>query len=125
MKKTPSHVPSPALQPRSDSVGLELLSKTASELPVVSPDVMGRSNWQPTVPTFDLTGETEDDDDVSYLSPDQCAEIVDSCLQVNDDDEDALAELDLSPGTCARIVDTCLLLESTATPPTKRTKVEA
>lgn len=58
--------------------GLNLLSQAASELPVVSPDISGSRKPVHHIPSFDL--QLDDDDGVSHLSVDQCADIIDTCL---------------------------------------------
>jgi hypothetical protein len=65
------------LEPKSGgNAGLDLLSSAAAELPIVSPDLSGLDKPQLTVQDFDL----EPDEDVSNLSFDQCADIIDTCL---------------------------------------------
>jgi hypothetical protein len=61
--------------------GLDLLSRAASELPVVSPHLSATpaSSKTSSIPELALERENEDDD-VSHLSVDQCADIVDTCL---------------------------------------------
>lgn len=58
--------------------GLDLLSQAAAELPVVSPDISGSHKPVRFIPSFDL--QLDDDDGVSQLSVDQCADIIDTCL---------------------------------------------
>jgi hypothetical protein len=61
--------------------GLDLLSRAAAELPVVSPHLSGTpmSSKSSSIPELTLERENEDED-VSHLSVDQCADIVDTCL---------------------------------------------
>lgn len=63
--------PPPKLEERS---GLDLLS--AAALNVVSPELKGSTTVCP-VPQLQLDEEDDDEDVVSHLSPDQCADIVD------------------------------------------------
>jgi hypothetical protein len=63
--------------------GLELLSKAAAALPVVSPNISGGSGQHQTVPKLQLDvsllkDHKEQVDDVSEMSVDQCANIVDN-----------------------------------------------
>jgi len=65
--------------------GLDLLSRAAAELPIVSPYLSGVSSTSNSisVPNLELeTGENDGggDDAFSNLSADQCADIVDTCL---------------------------------------------
>lgn len=60
-------------------VGLDLLSQAASELPIVSPDLSGEHQQGHAIPSLELEGEGGEED-VSHLSVDQCADIVDTCL---------------------------------------------
>lgn len=67
--------------------GLELLCNAAAGLPIVSPDLSGSSKPVLILRDFDLEA---DDEDVSNLSFDQCANIVDTCLfggEINDSPE--------------------------------------
>lgn len=66
------------------SAGLDLLSKAAAELPVVSPDLSGTGPVWSVVQDFDLEA---DDEDVTNLSFDQCADIIDTCLFGGDFDD--------------------------------------
>ena len=59
------------------NAGLDLLCNAAAGLPVVSPDLSGTNKPVLTVQAFDLEA---DDEDVSNLSFDQCADIIDTCL---------------------------------------------
>ena len=59
--------------------GLELLSQAAEKVAIVSPDIGCTTNVVASVPSFEL-------EDVSHLSADQCANIIDTCLF--DDDLD-------------------------------------
>jgi hypothetical protein len=83
-----SDVKQPAFQ-----LGLDLLSEAASEqIRVVSPDMSGvASTKRNFIPTLELDDDEDNDvndvsdEDVSYLSPDQCADIIDTCfLSMND-----------------------------------------
>jgi len=67
-------------QPNED--GLDLLSQAAAQLPIVSPHLSGSASPSESVriPTLELVEELYEDDDVSNLSVDQCADIVDTCL---------------------------------------------
>jgi hypothetical protein len=64
------------------NLGLDLLSKAAAELPIVSPDISGMVSPSSAIPKLDLEG----DEDVSHLSVDQCADIIDACLFPSDQD---------------------------------------
>ena len=59
--------------------GLELLSRAAAELPIVSPHLSGAPLPAESclIPELELENEN---DAVSLLSVDQCADIVDTCL---------------------------------------------
>ena len=61
------------------NAGLDLLSKLAAERPIVSPDMGPTRICIDRVPSLDL------EDDVSELSPDQCADIIDGVLEDFDD----------------------------------------
>lgn len=67
---------------QSNKDGLDLLSRAASQLPIVSPHLSGSPSPPESVriPKLELLEEECEDDDVSNLSVDQCADIVDTCL---------------------------------------------
>ena len=102
MPRSASFLAMPPPDPRSPqrkkaSLGLELLSRAASALPIVSPDsrraVSSDSNNVDQIPSLRLEiaalslPPCEDDDveDVATFSPDQCADIVDSIFGDVDD----------------------------------------
>jgi hypothetical protein len=60
---------------RTELLGLELLSQTAMELPIVSPDISARSSPGMQIPDLALESDVED------LSPDECAVIVDGVFE--------------------------------------------
>jgi hypothetical protein len=79
----------------SKDLGLKLLSKAASALPIVSPAMTGRMLELHPIPVFrlelpSLSLETkknyDDEEDVSEMSADQCADIVDSIFGEGVDD---------------------------------------
>jgi hypothetical protein len=83
--KNPKSEPSSS----SSSHGLDLLGKAAAELPIVSPDMSALKARMLQVPSFNLVSEaeseTESEHDLSDLSPDQCADIVDGIFGEFDD----------------------------------------
>ena len=74
-------IPSLHPEPDYDQGGLDLLSKMAAELPIVSPDVSSLGSPVQPVPNLEL----EEDEDLSGLSADQCADIVDGVFGGFDD----------------------------------------
>lgn len=60
--------------------GLDLLCRAADVLPVVSPDLTGAAKPDWTVRSLDLEAGVDDSEEVSNLTVDQCADIVDTCL---------------------------------------------
>jgi hypothetical protein len=83
-RKTSLNVPKQPQEPKIANLlekqlnGLDLLSQAASEVPIVSPDISGSHKPVHSIPSFDL--QLDDDDGVSHLSVDQCADIIDTCL---------------------------------------------
>lgn len=72
------------------SQGLELLSKAAAALPIVSPDMSGHTSPH-HIPDLRLelsclTNQRKEDEDVSQMSADQCASIVDNIFGEGVDD---------------------------------------
>jgi len=76
LPKIPSRLPKP--KPDRDHCGLDLLSKMAAELPIVSPDVSSLGSPVQSVPNLEL----EQDEDLSFQ---QCADIVDCIFGEFDD----------------------------------------
>ena len=66
---------------------LELLSKVATDLRIVSPDIKAMSQHPSNIPPFKLDAAADShSQDVSQMSADQCATIVDDVLEALDGD---------------------------------------
>lgn len=84
------------IAPRLVSRGLDMLCEAAAHVPVVSPDHKSKLSPSKNVPCLSLddsvtvtddshSADEDDDEDVTNLSPDQCAHIVDDIFCVMDD----------------------------------------
>lgn len=66
---------------------LEILSKVATDFRIVSPDIKAMSQLPSCIPPFKLDGSVDShSQDVSQMSADQCATIVDDVLESLDGD---------------------------------------
>jgi hypothetical protein len=82
----------PTSRPKWEAQGLDLLSKTATDLPIVSPDISALKSPVRIVPDIHFHEEekvemqdNESDEDLPELSLDQCADIVDCVFGDLDD----------------------------------------
>jgi hypothetical protein len=94
----------------SNYLGLELLRKAAAALPIVSPEMSGRMAELHPIPVLRLElsslnveaqKESSDKEDISQMSADQCAAIVDSIFGGGVDD--SVFHMSPSPTKRARI----------------------